>query len=132
MGYYTCKMLCCALEKDTPENVINTLKALVNHDDMPSDSVLSEEDFLTFRYGLHGYTNSYFIPHHSMEYDERLGWRVFCNGESKDYEDEFEKCLEWLKPYIRCGIGVDEMYAMTIGEGQNEPTIYKLYDGNEY
>ena len=60
------------------------------------------------------------------------GWRVFCNGESKDYEDEFEKCLEWLKPYIRCGIGVDEMYAMTIGEGQNEPTIYKLYDGNEY
>ena len=51
MGYYTCKMLCCALKKDTPENVINTLKALVNRDDMPSDSVLSDEDFLTFRYG---------------------------------------------------------------------------------
>lgn len=132
MGYYTCKLLCCALKKDTPENVISTIKALVNHDDMPSDSVLSESDFKIYQYGLGGYVNSYFIPNQRMEYDEDLGWRIFVNGESKDYEDEFEKFLEWLKPYICCGIGVDDMYAMTIGEGQNEPTIYKLYEGNQY
>lgn len=132
MGYYTCKMLCCALKKDTPENVINTIKALVNHEPMPSDCVLNKDDFNIFNYGLSGYTNSYFLPHNSMRFDEFLGWRIFFNGESKDYDDEFEKFLEWLKPYIRCGIGNDEMYAMTIGEGDNEPIIYKLYDGNEY
>jgi hypothetical protein len=132
MGYYTCKLLCCALKKDTPENVINTIKALVNHDDIPSDSVLSESDFETYRYGLSGYVNSYFIPNHRMEYDEHLGWRIFVNGESKDYEDEFERFLEWLKPYISCGIGVDDMYAMTIGEADNEPIIYKLHEGMEY
>ena len=131
MGYYTHFQIQCTLKKDISESVVETIKGIVLDKDMPDCSVLSEEDYNHYRREIGGY-DSEFLPHREMSYCEFLGWRIFVNGERKDYDDYREKFAEFLRPYVRRGLGVDDCFAMSFGEGQNEPTLYKLYEGNIY
>jgi hypothetical protein len=48
----------------------------------------------------------------------------------KNYKQEIETFLEWIKPYINGGSGSRNMYAIVIYEEQDEPTIYYLHNAS--
>ena len=51
-------------------------------------------------------------------------------GSFFDREKNMATFLEWIKPFVDSGSGNRDMYAITIYEGQSEPTIYYLYDAD--
>ena len=73
-------------------------------------------------------SSSYFgvnKPVKKMWFDDILkAWRISTRSNIKNYENEIEKFLEWIKPYIEKGSGERNMYAIVIYEEASEPTIY--------
>ncbi len=57
-------------------------------------------------------------------------WILSSRSNIKNYENEIETFLKWIKPYISSGSGNREMYAIVIYEDTDEPTIYYLHDGD--
>ena len=53
-------------------------------------------------------------------------WVISTRSNIKNYGNEIEAFLEWIKPYIDGGSGERDMYAIVIHEQSNEPKIYYL------
>lgn len=132
MGYYTHKQINCTLKEETPQGVINMIDAIFHHGDMPEDCPVDRLKYDVFYYALSGYASDYFPLHKDFYHHETFGWILFFNGTLRDYGNQFEQFIEFLKPYVKYGLGADDMYAFSIGEGDNNPRIYKLYEGRIY
>ncbi len=55
-------------------------------------------------------------------------WKLSTRANIKNYDNEIEAFLTWIKPWIDGGSGHKDMYAIVMHEESNEPTIYYLYD----
>jgi len=124
MGMYTELILGCSLKRDTPAEVIQTIRNLVNGTPQSADSFKT-----TGRNPLRG--GSYYFGVISTEpefwFDDiRQAWILSSRGNIKNYEREIESFLTWLQPYIDRGSGSNEMYAIVMYEEATEPTIYYL------
>ena len=128
MGMYTELIFGAELKKETPERVINALKYMIGElEDKPDDFLLPEG---SCEYVLKG--SSYYFGVNKAAYklwfDEiSKSWRISSRSNIKNYENEIEMFLEWIKPYIESGSGAKNMYAITIYEADFEPTIYYLH-----
>jgi hypothetical protein len=133
MGMYTELIFSAALKVDIPEIVIKVLQYMVNRDIMivnrPKN--LPDHDFFNCEYWdwiLFG--ASYYFPDTIdpiFRFDD-IGkdWRLTTRSNIKNYDNEIEKFLNWIKPYISQGSGAREYYAIVCYEEQSEPTIYYL------
>lgn len=69
--------------------------------------------------------NSYdFVPRsmHLFEFDEiAKGWVLITKSALKNYSQEIEKFIDWLRPHLACD--VDEMIGYYRYEESREPTI---------
>ena len=129
MGMYTELIFGAELKKETPEQVINALKYIIGElEDKPDDFPLPEG---RCKYVLNG-SSYYFGVSESLSkiwFDEiSKSWKISSRSNIKNYENEIEKFLEWIKPHIERGSGAKNMYAITIYEEDFEPTIYYLHD----
>ena len=127
MGMYTELIFGAELKSDTPIDVINTLKYLVGDIDIPSNLLYTED-----RNPLMG--GSYYFGVNTsvtkMYFDEISdAWVLSSRANIKNYGNEIETFLEWIKPFIDKGSGNREMYAVVIYEDQEIPSIYYLNDG---
>lgn len=133
MGMYTELIFGARMKKDTPKEVINTLHYLVNGKKL-YDEVEIEKSVTDGRNVLNGGGSYYFGVCNGvakMWFDDiRKEWIVSSRTNIKNYEDEIKTFLEWIKPFIYSGSGDREMYAITIYEEQDTPTIYYLYDAD--
>lgn len=67
--------------------------------------------------------------HRSIVWDEISNtWNLSFRANLKNYNQEIEKFLDWIKPYIEKGSGTRDFYAIVCYEEQAEPTIYYLKD----
>ena len=128
MGMYTELIFGAELKSDTPIDVINTLKYLVGDIDIPSNLLYTED-----RNPLMG--GSYYFGVNTsvtkMYFDEISdAWVLSSRANIKNYGNEIETFLEWIKPFIDKGSGNREMYAVVIYEDQEIPSIYYLNDGD--
>lgn len=128
MGMYTELIFGAELKKETPEQVINALKYIIGElEDKPDDFPLPEG---RCKYVLNG-SSYYFGVSESLSkiwFDEiSKSWKISSRSNIKNYENEIEKFLEWIKPHIERGSGAKDMYAITIYEEDFEPTIYYLH-----
>jgi hypothetical protein len=128
MGMYTELIFGAELKSDTPIDVINTLKYLVGDIDIPSNLLYTED-----RNPLMG--GSYYFGVNTsvtkMYFDEISdAWVLSSRANIKNYGNEIETFLEWIKPFISQGSGNREMYAIVIYEDQEIPSIYYLNDGD--
>jgi len=122
---YTELIFGAELKTETPIEVINTLKYMVGDIDEPTNILYKEN-----RNPLMG--SSYYFgvnrPVSKMYYDEiSKAWVLSSRANIKNYNDEIEKFLGWIKPFINSGSGNRDMYAIVIYEEQDTPTIYYLY-----
>ena len=124
MGMYTELIFGASLKENTPEEVIETLKNMCGLESKTNILNLGRNPFYTQSY--------YFGVHRSkpfMEYDGiSKNWVISTRGNIKNYNNEIETFLEWIKPYIENGSGSRDMYAIVTYEESEEPTIYYLYD----
>jgi hypothetical protein len=125
MGMYTELVFGAKLKQETPEQVINALKYMIGDlKDKPKDFPLPDDSFEW----IFNISSSYFgvnEPVKKMWFDDILkAWRINTRSNIKNYENEIETFLEWIKPYIERGSGERNMYAIVIYEEASEPTIY--------
>lgn len=124
MGMYTELIFGATLKKDTPNEVIETLKSMCG--------LQSEIDILQLSRNPLYAQSCYFGVSSSkpfMEFDSiTKKWVISTRGNIKNYEGDIDKFLEWIRPYIANGSGVRDMYAIVMYEEWEEPTIYYLHD----
>jgi hypothetical protein len=133
MGMYTELIFGARLKTYTPENVINALKYMIGETkERPIDFPFSTEraDYLLRSGSYYFGVNQ---PVSSLRRDNPSGlWVLSTRSNIKNYDNDIETFLEWVKPYIESGSGSKDMYAIVIYEEQSEPTIYYLHsDINE-
>lgn len=133
MGMYTKLILGAQLKRNTPKEVIDTLLYYIASDH------LEPPEWLQFktksgRNPIRRTRNSYFAVDKAVVHmweDEGV-WVISSRCSLKNYENEFEDFLTWLKPYVDQGSGANEIYAMTIYEESTTPTLYTLGCDHEY
>lgn len=126
---YTELILGADLKKDTPPEVIETLKYILGEiEEKPTNFPLSEG---RCEWLLRGASCSFGVssPVSKLWFDEVIGyWIISSRSNIKNYGGEIEEFLEWLKPYISSGSGNRNFYAITIYEDSEIPQIYYLND----
>lgn len=126
MGMYTELIFGASLNEDTPMEVINTLRYMVGDIDEP-ETLAYNSDRNPLMGGSHyfgvinGATKMYYN-------DIAKCWVLSSRANIKNYENEIESFLEWIKPYVESGSGNREMYAITMYEDSELPNIYYLHD----
>lgn len=124
MGMYTELIFGASLKPETPNGVIETLKNMCGLD--------SEIDILKLGRNPFWAQSYYFGVSSSkpfMQYDSiGKNWIISTRGNIKNYDNEIETFLEWIKPHIENGSGFRNMYALVTYEEAGEPTIYYLND----
>lgn len=55
-------------------------------------------------------------------------YHISTRSNIKNYEDEIETFLEWIKPYVENGSGSRELYAIVMYEEASKPTLYYLHE----
>lgn len=127
MGMYTELIFGASLKQSTPENIIEELKFLTG-----LTSYKPKASSLPFELNPLSGASYYFGVSESvtrMRYDEiSKCWVISSRANIKNYENEIESFLEWIKPHIESGSGKREMYAVTMYEEDSEPKIYYLHD----
>lgn len=124
---YTEMIFGARFKKETPQEVIDTLKVLVGDED-------SDKELPVDRYVLKG-ASYYFgisFSHAELRKDQVNGqYSLSSRNNIKNYHSEIQTFLEWIKPWIEQGSGDRDFYAIVTYEEANEPTIYYLRDARE-
>lgn len=126
MGMYTELIFGASLKKDTPQEVIDTIRYMVG--DIPTiDNYIFEKNRNPLRgssyyFGVSNSVSKFWIDEISKE------WILSSRANIKNYDQDIQKFLDWIKPYISSGSGSREMYAIVMYEESETPTIYYLYD----
>lgn len=117
MGMYTEIYVNVDLIPETPESVIDTLRAICNQDD-ESELLKDKPD----RWGFLFCNMSYYTPSTSvasLTFDEiSKQWSLLGKGDIKNYGGEIEAFFEWIKPWCENNFIGYHRY-----EEDNEPTL---------
>ena len=128
---YTELIFGCKLSKSTPKVCLDALNHVINgkEDDTVSEEVQS---FIT-KYSLDYlcWCSSYYFgvceSISKMWYDSiSNSWRISIRSSIKNYNNEIERFLDYIKNYVERGSGDREIYAYVTYEKAEFPTIYAL------
>lgn len=102
MGMYTELHFNSELKKDTPEDVINILKFMVDGGDEPD--TLEHDLFNAERWRFMLQCDSYYFDadtHTTLRYDDIAKSYFLCiRTNLKNYDSEIEKFIDWIMPYL--------------------------------
>lgn len=131
MGMYTEIIFGAELKRETPESVITALKYMLGEiEEKPKDFPLPEGR-CNWLFQCASYYFGVSKPVNSMWFDDISNtWIISARSNIKNYENEIQTFLKWIKPYISSGSGAREMYAIVTYE-ESLPEIYYLYDNEE-
>ena len=121
MGMYTQLVFTCSLKRDTPENVLDTISALVNDEEITD--VPTHEFFRCSRYkslcnGDSVYFGGATVSKFNRDYQE-----LTIVSNLKDYDGEINKFLSWIFPYVDYGAGGRDLLGYVIYEELDKPTL---------
>ena len=129
MGMYTELIFGAVLKKDTPSEVIETLKYMLGEiEEKPNNFPLHNGrcEWLfqggSYYFAVNNSVNKMWLD----DIDKR--YHISTRSNIKNYANEIETFLEWIKPFIEGGSGNREMYAITMYEDSELPNIYYLHD----
>ena len=122
------------LSKDTPKALIDAFTT-VSRKDTGIEVTSSKLEISKFieKFDLNMLVNccsAYFPAQHSFfnmyynKYSDTYG--IFIRSDLKNYEQQINKFLEFIKPYVVMGCGSNDIYAHVLYELDEQPTIYSL------
>lgn len=98
---YTELVLKCSLKEDIDENAKNILDYLFNNKELDENKIPNHEFFKCQRWNHIGSSSSYYhIPFALSRWDTKIGSYLFSRSDLKNYDDEIDKFLDWINPYI--------------------------------
>ena len=122
------------LSKDTPKGLIDAFTTVSGKDTgiEVTSSKLEISNFIE-KFDLNMLVNccsAYFPAQHSffnMYYNKYLNtYGIFIRSDLKNYEQQINEFLEFIKPYVVMGCGSNDIYAYVLYELDERPTIYSL------
>jgi len=131
MGMYTEIIIGCRLKRDTPEEVIESLQELLKIDDEGTEdyNFPEHEFFKSERFRWMFFSASYYFgtpPHRVLERDSLdEAWQFSTRSNLKNYDNEIQKFIDWIKPYVEDGSGQNDIFAMSMYEESEEFTVYQ-------
>jgi len=139
MGMYTEFVFGAELKHDTPKEVIGVLKYIIlsNVIEKSPDMIIPKHPFFeTDRWHLLGQCSSYSFGFSAscskMVYDNiTTSWLIAIRSSIKNYNNEIEKFMDWIKPYIKHGSGRREFLGYSLYEEAEEPKLYYLLPKRE-
>lgn len=124
MGMYTELIFGAELKQETPKEVIENLKYLTGKKKLKNPPKDVEE----FWWVLRGASFYFGVDeaHSKLWFNDICNsWHLSSRSNIKNYGEEIQQFLEWIKPYIHSGSGYPGFYAIVTYE-ESEPTIYYL------
>lgn len=133
MGMYTEIIFGARLKTDTPDSVIQTIKELIkesgtaklNFTDKPNHPFFTCSSVWLLQ-SRGSYYFSGVVPPLFAYDDISKDWSLHFRTNIKNYGNEIEKFLDWIKPYIESGSGNRDFYAIVTYEEDETPTVYYL------
>ena len=130
MGMYTEVIVGCTLKKNLPKVCVNALTLIsnrqeINENDKETEEFIKEYDLYKICWSESAYFGA---PSHCIfrrledNYEDYYSLSIRAN--LKSYNGEIEKFLEYIRPYVYWGSGINELYAMTIYEEDKEPKLW--------
>lgn len=102
MGMYTELRFAAKLKEDTPEEVINILRYMVEEGEGLTHPIPDHPLFHTSRWSWMLRSDSYYFSattHSSFVQDYR-SWYLTVQCNLKNYDREIEKFVSWIMPYV--------------------------------
>ena len=136
MGMYTELIFGATLKETTPTYMTDAFNQVIND----KDAKLSGEakQFID-EYSLSKLiwcTSYYFGAHNnkpSCVFDKIANrWCISFRANCKNYQNEIEKFIEFIKPYVEYGSGPTNIFAIVQYEEDDYPTLYGTEDKYEY
>lgn len=127
---FTELILGCSLTKDLPKECVNALTLISNREEINKNDKETKEFIKEYDlYNMCWSESAYFgAPPHCIfrRLEDNYGnyYSLSIRANLKNYTGKIEKFLEYIRPYVRWGSGTHELYAMTIYEEDNYPTIW--------
>jgi len=129
MGMYTEIYVNVDLKKDTPDEIIEVLKAMCHMEESDEKVLETCPD----RWGGLFYSGSYYTPNtwcHSLTFDDISNkWSLLGKGDIKNYEGEIQKFFEWIIPYVDGCPG--DFIGYSRYEVDREPTLVFLPESED-
>lgn len=136
MGMYTHLILNANLKEDTPKEVIDTLLYLSYQTEAcPIDEAHALYGIERIRMVMCGDSCSFDgDTHYSFHFDETAEeWAITINSSIKNYDEEYQKFLEYIQPYITdCWQDKKFLGFIRYEEDENPTLIYNTEKGIEY
>ena len=122
------------LSKDTPKGLIDAFTT-VSRKDTGIEVTSNKLEISKFieKFDLNMLVNccsAYFPAQQSFfnmyynKYSDTYG--IFIRSDLKNYEQQINEFLEFIKPYVVMGCGSNDIYAYVLYELDEQPTIYSL------
>lgn len=130
MGMYTELVFGCSLKKDAPDEVVNILRYLSDNNDAYESFLPQHPFFNCNRWRLIGSNSSCYFggaSHFQFIVDSIMGYRISLRCNIKNCDNEIQKFIDWIMPYVNYGAGYNELLGYYIYEKDIEPTlIYRV------
>lgn len=128
MGMYTELVCAFNLKEETPTEVIGILERMCDGDiqDLNLIELPDHNLFKSARWKFMLKSDSYYFDgdsHSTIRNDSIGGYYVTIRCNLKNYDDEIEKFIDWVKPYISYGGNGDYFIGYSRYEESKEPTL---------
>ena len=102
MGHYTELIFGASLHKNTPSEIIETIKFMIGNKTKINVPVFKTSSGRNPLIGSSAYFAVISEPTFTKEFD---CWHLHSRANIKNYEREIENFLEWIEPYVEFGSG---------------------------
>lgn len=129
MGHYTEFVFGVSLLSTTPKIVINVLDYLVNREELIN--IPNHEFFNCNRYSYIATSSSYYFGYSdsSSTFNSKADninneYLLSIRSNIKNYDNEIDKFVDWIRPYVNSGSGSKELLGYKLSEESVIPYLF--------
>jgi hypothetical protein len=137
MGMYSELIFGATLKENTPTYVTDALNSVINDNIDAKLSGVAEQFIDEYSLSKLIWCSSYYFGSHvnkpSCDFDKIAErWCVSFRANCKNYQNEIEKFIEFITPYVEYGSGPTNIFAIVQYEEDDYPTLYGTEGKYEY